>query len=128
MTDLTPSPTSPDWASVTAPHHAESSTAAGASYTSVACTFEICGFDLSYWSYRPSKSINLAFAVLFGISALAFTAQGIASKKRWMGFTVAMVLGCVIEVVGYVGRAQAYDDLYTEVSIYSSATASLHNV
>jgi hypothetical protein len=100
----------------------------GGYHEPVTCTFEICGFELSYWSYRPSKSANLAFAILFGISALAFLAQGIASKKRWLGFTIAMVLGCIIEVVGYVGRVMAYEDIYSEVNAYSSATANVHDI
>jgi hypothetical protein len=110
MTDLDPNPTSPDWAGFTSAY----------SFTDyfdpTTCTFERCGFNYSYWSYRPRKSTNLAFAVLFGISAFAFLAQGIASKKRWVGFTIAMLLGCVTEVVGYVGRVMAYNNLYSEVS------------
>jgi hypothetical protein len=110
MAEFTPSPTSPAWADFTSvysiPDYLDPAT----------CTFEKCGFNYSYWSYRPRKSTNLAFAVLFGISALAFLAQGIASKKRWLGFTIAMVLGCVTEVVGYVSRVKAYDDLHSEVN------------
>jgi hypothetical protein len=79
------------------------------------CTFDICGFDGAYFAYRPSKVANLAFAVLFGISASAFVVQGIA-RKRWPGFTIAMALGCIVEVAGYVARVLAHDDLYSEVS------------
>jgi hypothetical protein len=87
-----------------------------ANFSSEKCTCEICGLDGSFFAYRPTKSINFAFAILFGISAIAFLLQGIASKKSWLGFTVVMVSGCVLEVVGYTGRVLAYDDLYSEVS------------
>lgn len=56
----------------------------------------------------------MAFTVLFGISMFAFLAQGILSKK-WLGFTVAMVLGCVFELIGYAGRFAAYSNVYSEV-------------
>jgi hypothetical protein len=85
-------------------------------YRPMVCTWELCGLDYSYFAYRPSKSVNTAFAALFGISALLFLAQGIASKKRWLGFTIAMVSGCALEIVGYVGRVLAYNDMYTDVS------------
>jgi hypothetical protein len=78
------------------------------------CTFEICGLGSAYFEYRPNRAANLTFAVLFGISMLAFLAQGIYSKK-WLGFTIAMVTGCVLEVMGYAGRFVAYEELYTEV-------------
>lgn len=45
------------------------------------------------------------------MSTLAFLAQGIVGK-RWLGFTIAMVMGCVLEVIGYVGRVLAYNDLF----------------
>ncbi|KAH9869763.1 hypothetical protein IAQ61_006976 [Plenodomus lingam] len=77
-------------------------------------TFELCGVEDSFWGYRPSHSANIAFAVLFGVSMLVFLAQGIMNKK-WWGFTFAMVVGCALEVAGYIGRAKAYDLLWDEV-------------
>ncbi|KAH3962333.1 hypothetical protein HBI80_034600 [Parastagonospora nodorum] len=78
------------------------------------CTWEKCQLRMAYFYYRPSKGVNTAFAVLFGISALLFLVQGIASRKRWLGFTIAMVAGCALEVVGYAGRIRAWTDLYTD--------------
>jgi hypothetical protein len=90
--------------------------------------FEICGLYGSYFPYRPSRSANLAFTVLFGISVIIFLTQGITSKK-WWGFTVAMLLGCVLEVIGYMGRVLAYNDMYSEVSpiITAAAQKQLYN-
>lgn len=83
------------------------------------CTPALCGFQYAYFQYVPTKSVNMAFAVLFGISALAFLGQGIA-RKRWLGFTIAMVSGCTLEVIGYAGRVMAADQLYYEVSQFHS--------
>ncbi|KAF1836383.1 RTA1-domain-containing protein [Decorospora gaudefroyi] len=66
--------------------------------------------DSMYWGYRPSLSTNIAFAVLFALSMIAFMIQGIAGK-RWLGFTIAMSSGCAVEVVGYIGRILAHDGL-----------------
>lgn len=80
-----------------------------------ACTWELCGVEGSYWNYRPNQRVNLAFAILFGFSAFVFLTQGFASKKTWLGFSIAMVCGCVLEVIGYIGRILAYDDIYSQV-------------
>lgn len=71
--------------------------------------------DYSFWNYIPLKSVNLAFAILFGISALTYLFQGILSKKKWLGFSIAMVSGCVLEVIGYIGRVIGNDDIFSEV-------------
>ncbi|KAF1848641.1 sphingoid long-chain base transporter RSB1 [Cucurbitaria berberidis CBS 394.84] len=77
------------------------------------CTYEECGVEGSFWGYRPSHGVNIAFVVLFGISTLAFLAQGFSGKK-WLGFTIAMEMGCILEVIGYIGRILAYNDLFHE--------------
>jgi hypothetical protein len=83
------------------------------------CTYETCGLNGSYWNYRPNKAINLAFAIVFGLSALVFLTQGFASKKTWLGFSIAMVCGCVLEAIGYIGRLLARDDVFSQVRYYS---------
>jgi hypothetical protein len=79
-----------------------------------ACTFDTCPLDYSYWGYRPSFSANMAFTILFGLSTLGYVGQGVFSRG-WLGFTIAMVCGCILEVIGYVGRVLAYNDGFTEV-------------
>jgi hypothetical protein len=78
------------------------------------CTFDTCPLDWSFWGYRPSFSANMAFTILFGISTLGYIGQGVLSRG-WLGFTIAMVCGCILEVIGYVGRVLAYNDGFTEV-------------
>jgi hypothetical protein len=80
------------------------------------CTFDTCPLSASYWGYRPSLGANLAFLILFGISTLCYIGQGFFNKA-WFGFTIAMVCGCVLEVIGYVGRVLAHDDGFTEVCL-----------
>jgi hypothetical protein len=115
MTTPTPDSTSTDVIGIV-PHPTDPLTEA---YSWVqACTWELCGVEGSHWKYRPDQHVNLAFAILFGFSAFVFLTQGFASKKTWLGFSIAMVCGCVLEVIGYIGRILAYDDIYSQVRRY----------
>ncbi|KAL8678272.1 MAG: hypothetical protein Q9186_005353 [Xanthomendoza sp. 1 TL-2023] len=67
------------------------------------CTLETCPVDESYYDYRPSLAANGAFLALFSLSLLAFLVQ-VTLSKRFIGFTIAMVSGCLLEVLGYIGR------------------------
>jgi hypothetical protein len=116
MSNLTPNATWPDDPSTTSTDYADWS---GYSYPTDPSSYYY-GSGMVYFAYNPSKSVNTAFAILFGISALLFLVQGIASKKKWLGFTIAMVCGCALEVIGYVGRIRAYDHLSDMVSNFSN--------
>ncbi|CAA9956911.1 RTA1 domain containing protein [Pyrenophora teres f. maculata] len=72
-----------------------------------------CPIEYSYWRYRPSFSTNATFTALFGLSMLLFLVQGIIGK-RWVAFSIAMVSGCALEVVGYLGRILASQDMFNE--------------
>lgn len=77
------------------------------------CTIDTCPFDLSYWAYRPSLAANSTFLAIFALSLLLFLLQGISSK-RFLGFTIAMVSGDILEVLGYVGRVMSYYNPFKE--------------
>ena len=78
------------------------------------CNWNTCPLSDSYWGYRPSLAANLTFLVLFAISTLAYAGQGLLNRA-WLGFTIAMVCGCLLEVIGYIGRVLAYNNGFTEV-------------
>ncbi|KAF2019773.1 putative sphingoid long-chain base transporter RSB1 [Aaosphaeria arxii CBS 175.79] len=77
------------------------------------CTLDTCPLALSYWGYRPSLAANILFTVLFGISTILFIGQGVLSR-RFLGFTIAMVSGCALEVIGYIGRDLSYYNPFAE--------------
>ncbi|KAF8459996.1 RTA1 like protein-domain-containing protein [Kalaharituber pfeilii] len=66
-------------------------------------------FHRSPWEYQPSLYLNGILLGIFGVSMIANLIQGVAFKT-W-SFMAAMVLGCIFEVVGYVGRILAHDDM-----------------
>ena len=63
---------------------------------------------------RRSHAANGAFLALFLLSLLAFSIQVILST-RFIGSTTAMVNGCLLELLGYIGRSLSYQNLFGEV-------------
>lgn len=66
------------------------------------CTVSTCPIELSVYGYRPSIP---ASAVLIALYAIVMGIQAILGwrYKKW-GFMAAMLLGCLDEILGYVGR------------------------
>ncbi|KIX92731.1 uncharacterized protein Z520_11583 [Fonsecaea multimorphosa CBS 102226] len=66
------------------------------------CTISVCPIELSVYGYRPSLGASGVFIALY---ALCMVAQAILGwrYKTW-GFMSLMLLGCVDEIIGYVGR------------------------
>lgn len=61
--------------------------------------------------YRPSLAANAAFLALFTLSTILHAAHGTMTRKPY--FTTAMILGCVAEVVGYIGRLMSWHDPFS---------------
>ena len=79
-----------------------------------ACTLKTCPLSQSYYAYRPSLSTNSAFLALFSLSLCGFILQA-ALSRRFIGFTVAMVSGCSLEVLGYIGRIMSWHNPFNQV-------------
>ena len=80
------------------------------------CTLATCPLRLSYWGYLPSLPANALFLAVFALSTILFIGQGVLSR-RFIGFSVAMISGCALEVIGYVGRVMSHKNPFAEVSI-----------
>ncbi|KAF9879484.1 hypothetical protein CkaCkLH20_03027 [Colletotrichum karsti] len=72
------------------------------------CTLELCPIEWSVLQYRPSVPASATFIALFSIALLAHAVQGI--RSRTWGFMGSMIAGCILEIVGYVGRLFIYDN------------------
>ncbi|MCJ1307990.1 hypothetical protein MMC25_001640 [Agyrium rufum] len=79
------------------------------------CTLDTCPLDQSYYYYRPSLAANAIFAALFGLALISFLLQ-VTLSRRFIGFTVAMVSGCILEVIGYAGRLQGWQNPFNQNS------------
>jgi hypothetical protein len=86
------------------------------------CTLDLCSVQDSVFQYLPSLAANSIFLALFTISGLLHLYQGVLSKQ-WFYMTAA-ILGCVTEIIGYVGRILLhnnpfdFNDFLTQIGIF----------
>jgi hypothetical protein len=73
------------------------------------CTLSTCNITSSYYYYRISLPVNAVFLALFSISLLGFLVT-YAVTRRATAFTFAFVAGVALEVIGYVGRIQSWQN------------------
>ncbi|KAK5452019.1 hypothetical protein LTS15_007742 [Exophiala xenobiotica] len=72
------------------------------------CTISVCPVELSVYGYRPSLGLSSALIALYAICCISQVTFG-WRYKTW-GFMSAMLLGCVDEIIGYVGRIMMYQN------------------
>ncbi|KAM0562070.1 hypothetical protein ACHAPJ_002514 [Fusarium lateritium] len=70
------------------------------------CDLDTCPIEWSLYGYRPSLAANIVFIALFASLGLVHAYLGFRWKS-W-GFMTGMLLGCMSEVIGYVGRVMMY--------------------
>ncbi|KJZ72942.1 hypothetical protein HIM_07705 [Hirsutella minnesotensis 3608] len=75
------------------------------------CNLDTCPVEWSLYGFRPSLAANVAFLALFAVMGLVHTWLGI--KWRTWGFMTGMILGCLCELVGYVGRIMLWKDPFS---------------
>lgn len=78
------------------------------------CTVETCPIESSNWDYLPSLVANAIFIALFSLSLACYLGQGLMSRS-FKAFTIVMVAGCILEVLGYAGRIMAYHNPWSQV-------------
>jgi hypothetical protein len=82
------------------------------------CTLSLCDIKYSVFEYRPSLTANSLFTALFILSGVVHLFQGFHAWKsrrystQWF-YCWAMVLGCVTEIVGYIGRILLHSDPFS---------------
>ncbi|KAK5123168.1 hypothetical protein LTR85_003366 [Meristemomyces frigidus] len=76
------------------------------------CTLETCCLAQSNFLYIPTYGGNLFFAIFFGI--LLLPQLGLGIRYRTWGFMVGMVMGLVLEIIGYAARVQIHDSPFAD--------------
>ncbi|KAF4450573.1 hypothetical protein F53441_6353 [Fusarium austroafricanum] len=77
------------------------------------CTLALCPVQWSVYKYRPSLAANITFIVLFAIAMGTHVVLGIR-WKQWF-YASFMSLGCLFEIVGYIGRIIMYNNPFNFV-------------
>ncbi|KAL4757022.1 RTA1 domain-containing protein [Aspergillus foveolatus] len=72
------------------------------------CTLEICSIKDAYIQYQPTIPGNAVYIALFGILLVAQVAQ--TPLYRMWGFSISMIAGLLLEVLGYAARILFHDD------------------
>ncbi|CAE7213192.1 hypothetical protein P3342_012505 [Pyrenophora teres f. teres] len=71
-----------------------------------------CPVEGTILGYYPNLGVNIFFAVFFGVSAIVQLALCV-KYKTWM-YSIAISLGCLCEVMGYIGRLMMNDNPFSE--------------
>lgn len=74
----------------------------------VNCTVSTCPIDLSTYGYRPSLPFSGTVIALYACCLITQLILGVRYKK-W-GFMAMTTLGCLDEIIGYVGRIMYYQN------------------
>lgn len=91
------------------------------------CTAEICPTEASVYGYRPSIAFNATFVALFSASIMVHAVQ--LARYRAYFFSLAMISGCVVEIIGYAGRLWLHQNPFSfsafmaNISTYSRSVA-----
>jgi hypothetical protein len=70
------------------------------------CTLALCPVEWSVYQYRPSLAANGTFIALYALAMITHIILGIR-WRQWF-FMSFMILGCLFEIVGYIGRIILY--------------------
>lgn len=76
--------------------------------STVNCTVGTCPLSCAQVEYVPTLAGNAVYAAAFGLLLIVQLWLGI-KYKTW-GFTVGMICGLILEVVGYAGRIMLHDN------------------
>ncbi|THY26827.1 parasitic phase-specific protein PSP-1 [Aureobasidium pullulans] len=76
------------------------------------CTQDTCPASYSIYGYAPNLGANAFFVAIFAISCLTFCYQARLYRK-WLGFSIAMILGTALESVGYGSRLMLSADPFS---------------
>jgi hypothetical protein len=66
------------------------------------CTLQTCPLSDGYIQYQPNMGGNIFYIAVFAVLLVGQLASGI--KFRTWSFMVPMVVGLILEVLGYLGR------------------------
>jgi hypothetical protein len=87
------------------------------------CSVETCPLASSFFEYRPSLAANGVFIALFSLSLVGYLGQALI-LRNFLGFAVCMVGGCILEVLGYIGRIMSYYNPWNQVRLTREEASS----
>ncbi|KAH7271535.1 hypothetical protein FSOLCH5_004412 [Fusarium solani] len=74
---------------------------------------DICDNVSSFYQYRLDLAPNAAFLAIFSASLIGFIVTWIVTRKG-TAFNVALILGLICEILGYIGRIMSWQNPWSE--------------
>ncbi|KAI1172006.1 RTA1-domain-containing protein [Nemania sp. FL0916] len=71
------------------------------------CTLDTCPLSKSYYGYRPNLGIDIFFTIVY-VAIIIRCIFVIITKRKWLGYTIAVLVGSILELTGFVSRIYGY--------------------
>lgn len=78
------------------------------------CTLDICSLSESYYGYRPNLGIDVFLAIVY-VAIISHCLFVIIKKRQWLGYTIAVLIGALLELVGFVARIYGYSKPFLRI-------------
>jgi hypothetical protein len=75
----------------------------------VLCTLKTCDVSTSWYGYQPNLGINVFFVIIYSIIAVYCLVLS-AWKRSWLTYTIAILVGSLLELIGYAARIKGHSD------------------
>ena len=82
------------------------------------CTKATCDASKSVYGYQPNLGAHVFFLIAFVLSGAVYSWQGVKTKT-WF-FSIAMILGCFSELLGYVAKLILWNDPFSDLGFKMS--------
>ncbi|KAK3389366.1 putative RTA1 domain protein [Podospora didyma] len=76
------------------------------------CNLQLCPIEAAQIPYAPNLAGNVLYLTIFSVALLVNIVLGIWCRT-W-GYLVSMSFGCILEILGYVGRVQMHFNPFPE--------------
>ncbi|RWA07769.1 hypothetical protein EKO27_g7337 [Xylaria grammica] len=78
------------------------------------CTLDTCSASDSFYGYRPNLGIDIFFTIVY--IAIIFYCLFIAiSKRKWLSYTISVLIGALLELIGFVSRIYGYSHPFVRI-------------
>ncbi|CAH0057021.1 unnamed protein product [Clonostachys solani] len=74
------------------------------------CSIESCAVELSFYGYRPNLGANIFLTVIYSLVISAAAIIILQRRRDWLSYNICIILGSVLELVGYAERIKAYSN------------------
>ncbi|KAI0400143.1 RTA1-domain-containing protein [Xylaria palmicola] len=79
------------------------------------CTLDTCSISQSYYGYRPNLGIDIFFTIVYAAISAYSLFRIIRQKRVWLSYNISVLIGAVLELVGFVSRIYGYIEPFARI-------------